>query len=121
MEKIHILRFHWVNTNGGFCARSFPKVDRCVDFNDGTGIVSNAWLPLLRTVLDNFVVLEKSGSSANLHLQFWDQIVFSSDRMCGQDEISGWLVYQCFHSSTKRVRDVKRVESKCSYMVPHWH
>jgi hypothetical protein len=65
------------------------KIERLTDFDDGTGILTDEWVPMLRGVLDNFVESAKNGSDNNL--DWWDQIAHSIASGYGGSTLSGWI------------------------------
>ena len=62
---------------------------RLADFDDGTGVITNEWLPMLQGVLMEFVESARNGSESNL--DFWDQIAYSASIPYGGSFLGGWI------------------------------
>jgi len=78
------------------------RIERLDTFDDGTGILTEKWVPMLRHILDEFVVSAKSGSGNNL--DFWDQIMHSATLPYMGEKLSGWiLAFTFFDSEGKQI------------------
>eukprot|EP00546_Thalassionema_frauenfeldii_P018046 CAMPEP_0178899002 /NCGR_PEP_ID=MMETSP0786-20121207/2652_1 /TAXON_ID=186022 /ORGANISM="Thalassionema frauenfeldii, Strain CCMP 1798" /LENGTH=697 /DNA_ID=CAMNT_0020569799 /DNA_START=113 /DNA_END=2203 /DNA_ORIENTATION=- len=66
------------------------RVDRLVEFDDGSGILTDAWVPMLRDILDEFVLSISLGSTLNI--DFWDQIMHSATLPYLGEKLSGWII-----------------------------
>jgi len=80
------------------------RVDRLVEFDDGSGILTDTWVPMLRDILDEFVVSSSFGSTLNI--DFWDQIMHSATLPYLGEKLSGWIItFAFFDQYGKKAHD----------------
>lgn len=80
------------------------RVDRLVEFDDGSGILTDAWVPMLRDILDEFVLSISFGSTLNI--DFWDQIMHSATLPYLGKKLSGWIItFSFFDEYGKKAHD----------------
>lgn len=68
------------------------KVERFVEFDDAEKTMSTKWVPLLRSIVDNFVESSQNGSKNNM--DFWDSIVSHKRVPAGcadRNDLTGWI------------------------------
>ena len=58
-------------------------------FDDGTGVITERWLPQLRYVLEEFVESARNGSRNNL--DFWNQVGHAETLPYSGTFLSGWI------------------------------
>lgn len=83
------------------------KVDRLLDFDDSSNILSQEWVPMLQHILDNFILtIQEGGSDSNLR-DFWDRIVLYDidNQICAETKVlNGWLgAFSFFDSQGHRL------------------